>query len=1602
MALLFTPLLGWGLGAATLEVTQLHDPGLGSLRDTLALAAPGDTVRVTASGVLTLTAGPVLLEKDAVIEGPGADALTVSGADVDRVLWVGPGVRVRLSGMTVAGGRHMQGGAFYNDRGTVELDDCVFRANRALGSDATPGTGQPGMPAWGGAVYNTGELTARDSTFTDNRASGGQGGSGYLLPANDPEVTAKLGGVGGSGAGGAIFNGGVLRLDRVLLSMNEVSGGAGGTGASPTNLTPSTAASAGKGGRGGEAWGGALYNGGTASLLNVTLALNMASGGEAGDHGVNTNLPLSSGGRSGTFGAPGCGYGGAIYNLGSLALTNVTCATNLALRGLPYSASYRADSTPEVLPGGGLWTLDKATVFANTVLAGNTTPSADLVDANCYGSVLDTGHNLSSDATPTFVLASSANNVDPGLLPLADNGGPTATFALSRGSAALDAGDDSLAPPVDQRGVVRPAGAASDIGAFEGELPNPLLVVRQPEDQYASEGMDVWFSIEIAGYPSPQFQWQKDGVDLPGETNAVLGMWVWETRKEETYRVRAWNRYGALVSEPARLIVVPTLPWVADCLNTASVGTNLSWRLPWFDQSQWFPQAEMAHDGVCALRCATVEPYSSELAARVWAPGRVSFWWRSTQPRQIQCWARDGTLPLGNCAVDQANEWEQATLDVAPGVDLSWNVLNIWSDWGTVAWLAEVSFEPGWFPPTVTMREANVTATASGSATLASYVSGTPLCTYRWYFGEDLLVGATNGYVILKNVQAANAGVYRVVVDNPVGSATNQTALAVNPVAPSFTLKPWNLAVLPGEAATFRAAVSGSEPFTYQWYLNGTPVDGGLGPVLTIPNVGSADLGSYQLVVRNPVGQVTNSPAALSLAVPLADALDTPDLVWSNLTALPWAGQTAVAADGVDAAWATTGFEKGTNRLATTVVGPGTLSFRWRAGLQSSGNVLRLLVDDVVIASGTYEDRELMSDWHQRRAFLGVGVHTVIWELQVVYSYTPCQVWLDTVEFVQGGVVPTATLTPADLTVPAGLPVALQAQVDGTPPIALQWYCGATPVAGATNADLVLAAIRPDEAGPYVLEAANAFGTRRSAPAMLGVSASFAEALGTPGWRWTTSTSPLFRTQNTVTHDGVSAVQAGMPAYGAQPATLTTTVAGPAALEFWLMMSCVNAGGSLVVTVDGKTALSYAGEFDWQRAILPIDVGVHEVSWSLSHGGGPWSETELFWLDDVRLIPGGVAPSTRAVQPFVSVTNGFPAVMKVKTAGTGPFEYLWTREGGPIPWAHSATLILPAVQTADTGGYDVFVRNEYGAAQASFLLGIVVPLAESVECTNSLSVSPSGSKYWFGQTAVSHDGHDAGQSGATDYGTVSFFTRYTGPGTLTYWWKTMCRAGVDRLSVQVGSLESAALSGDTDWQMQTLYLPTGTRTVTWSYGRAYENDGLFNAGWVDEIDFRSGGTAPLLVQTPASQSAFAGANVSYQASAIGTPPLAYFWMLGDQRLNAQTTSTSLQLANVQASAAYTLIVTNAYGAVTNSFQLAVHPIDSHPAAARLEHPAYAAGRGFSMDLVVEPGWWFLIQASSNLADWVEVERFFSVEPVRSWQEPASPGGSSRYYRIVGP
>jgi CSLREA domain-containing protein len=275
----------------------------------------------------------------------------------------------------------------------------------------------------GGAIYaaGVGTLTVTNSTFSSNFANGQNGGAIWTGKETTNISNSTFTTNRAVGGGGAIFNSGVtLNVSNSTFDRNFTTGSVGGGGAIDNNS-------------------------GTANVANSTFSGNYTAG--------------SSG-------------GGAIYNytFAYLNVTNSTLSGNYISSGTGTGGGIHYDTTT---------TSDRMTL-KNTIIA-NSTSGGDCVGTAAAGS----NNNLIEDGSNACGLTdgTSGNIVgtDPNLGALASNSGPTQTMGPNVGSAAIDAGDDTVcaAPPVsnlDQRGITRPKGAHCDIGAVERQNPTAVQI----------------------------------------------------------------------------------------------------------------------------------------------------------------------------------------------------------------------------------------------------------------------------------------------------------------------------------------------------------------------------------------------------------------------------------------------------------------------------------------------------------------------------------------------------------------------------------------------------------------------------------------------------------------------------------------------------------------------------------------------------------------------------------------------------------------------------------------------------------------------------------------------------------------------------------------------------------------------------------------------------------------------------------------------------------------------------------------------------------------------------------------------------------------------
>ena len=221
---------------STLTVTNLNDHGSGSLRDTIAAAAPGDAIRFSPKlnkGTIGLTSGQLVISNDLTIQGPSDGKLAVNGGGSGRVFLITSG-SVSISGLTIAGGSvtapdvglpFAAGGGVLNVGGNVTLADDTMTGDSV--SNALGG-------ALGGGLANVGDaatMVIRDSAIDGDSAVGGFGEGAGVANLLGATMTVTDGAVSNNqtigyivGIGGGLANdaGSAITVNGTLFSGNTV------------------------------------------------------------------------------------------------------------------------------------------------------------------------------------------------------------------------------------------------------------------------------------------------------------------------------------------------------------------------------------------------------------------------------------------------------------------------------------------------------------------------------------------------------------------------------------------------------------------------------------------------------------------------------------------------------------------------------------------------------------------------------------------------------------------------------------------------------------------------------------------------------------------------------------------------------------------------------------------------------------------------------------------------------------------------------------------------------------------------------------------------------------------------------------------------------------------------------------------------------------------------------------------------------------------------------------------------------------------------------------------------------------------------------------
>ncbi|MBL6765240.1 MAG: immunoglobulin domain-containing protein [Verrucomicrobiae bacterium] len=1091
--------------------------------------------------------------------------------------------------------------------------------------------------------------------------------------------------------------------------------------------------------------------------------------------------------------------------------TNVSF-TVTATGTAPFSYQWSLNGTP--ISGATAATYSIATVATSdagsysvtiTNSVGSTNSNAATLTVETPPAIAAQPQTTGVNTGGSFTLSVTVTGTSPFTYQWSKNGAPiggatAATYTVAS-AAAGDAGNYT---------VLVSNGCGSVTSASATVTVNPPNVVpsisAQPQSQTVCVGTNVAFSVTANGSTPIAYQWSLNGAPIAGATAATYSIPVVSTASAGSYTVFVSNSSGNVTSTAATLTVL-TPPTVTAQPQSTSVGTGGSFTL--------------------SVGVSGTSPFTYQ-------------------------WSRNGT-PIGgatgaNYTVGSASAGDAGTYTVQVS-----NACGSTTSAGATVTFAQV--------PNLVGHPLPQQVKAGSSASFNVVALGDAPLSYQWFFNGSAIGGATSQTLVITGVSASNAGNYSVLVSNGAGSASSTNALLTVLTPPVISTPPQTQTVLQGNTLTLATSVTGTDPLSYQWKLNGVDVSGATAATLTIPNVQLANAGTYSVTISNICAVVTSPGATVTVGIPPAISGGGQPL-----------SQTVCVGTNVS--------------MSVTATGTAPLAYQWALnGAPIAGATTAAIIIPAVAAGNAGSYTVQISNAHG----------TVTSTAATLTVQTP----------------PAISVPPQTTTVLQGNTLNLSVTATGTAPLSYQWKVNGAPITGATGASLNIPNIQANQAGSYTVDVINACGTVTSPASTVtvgipptivsggqpqsqvvctGTNVSLSvTASGTAplSYQWSLNGSPISgATTATLVIPSVATANGGFytvqisNAHGNVTSSgATLTVQTPPSILVPPQTTTVLQGNTLnlSVTATGTAPLSY----QWKVNGAPI-TGATGASLNIPNIQA--SQAGSYTVDVINACGTVTSPAstvTVGIPPTIVsggqpqsqvVCTGTNVSLSVTASGTAPLGYQWSLNGSPISGATTATLVIPSVATANGGFYTVQISNAHGNVTSS---GATL----TVQTPPSILVPP--------QTTTVLQGN-----------TLNLSVTATGTAPLSYQWKVN-GAPISGATTSVLSLSNIQASQAGSYTVDVTN-PCGTITSPGS---------TVTVGIPPAI---AGGAQPQ------SQVVCVGTNVAMSVTASGTAPLSYQWSFNGAAINGATAATLvIPFVTTANDGLYTVFVSNAHGSVTS-------------------------------------------------------------------------------------
>jgi len=386
------------------------------------------------------------------------------------------------------------------------------------------------------------------------------------------------------------------------------------------------------------------------------------------------------------------------------------------------------------------------------------------------------------------------------------------SMALKKDGNVVMWGGSPAANPVGGLNNVIGISAGADHALALRTGPPTSVITLEPADEYQVQGSNVTFTARGAGLYGVTYQWQTNGVNLSGATNAALTLTnVQPPAQLLAYRAVVGNELGSIVSSNAIFYFV-TPPII---ISQAPLPTN---------------QIVIYQTNVTLSVVAT-------------APGTnagfpLSYQWQFNGANIFGKTSPSLTFPATAAA---SGVYSVLVSNAAGSTNAAWQVAVV-----------------GTNGLQIVLQPTNQYQIAGGSVSFVAGAVSTNAVTYQWQFNGTNISGANNSALVLTNVQATNQGAYSVMASDSVHTfaSSNASFILVTPPVIVSQTSPSNQVALANSSATLKVSASAPGltngfPLRYQWQFNASNIFFQTSSNYTFNAVNS---GIYTVIITNAAG----------------------------------------------------------------------------------------------------------------------------------------------------------------------------------------------------------------------------------------------------------------------------------------------------------------------------------------------------------------------------------------------------------------------------------------------------------------------------------------------------------------------------------------------------------------------------------------------------------------------------------------------------------------------------------------------------------------------------------------------------------------------------